>query len=180
MAAPGADPPGTGAPGAPPAAPARFRQRDGEVEWVCTTCGLYNPLAASTCTACGTAMTAAFAPTGETGRAADPRAVLAASVVLPGSGHVLAGQAATGVARALLYIVWLGGGLALMAAGGAPLVTVPLLLGAAAIWGGTVVDVAGLGTERAQVLQSRALLWLVVGVTLLSLLGLAAGVAGLA
>lgn len=158
---------------------ALVRQRDGEVEWTCVTCGTSNPLAAGTCAACGTGLTAAFAaadPDPGRGAGADPRVALAATVVLPGSGHVLAGQAATGLARALLYVVWLGGGLVLAARGGALLVTGPLLLGALVLWAGSLADLLDRSGSQARILGARGLLWLVVAVTLLSLVGLLAGV----
>lgn len=158
-----------------------FRQRDGDVEWACVTCEAYNPLELATCAVCGTALAARFeGPSAEPDDAAtDWRAALALSVLLPGSGHVLAGRQATGIARALLFVVWFGGALLLTGGGGAGFVFAPLYLGAFALWAATIVDIVNLPRQGPELLRGRVLVWLVVGVTLLSLFGLAAGVASL-
>jgi hypothetical protein len=95
-------------------------------------------------------------------------AALALSAVLPGGGHLLARAGASGTSRALLYVLWLLGGVAVATQGGpAVLVAAPLLLGAAAVWGATLLDVRNLERGRPELLAGRTLLWMVIAVTAL-------------
>lgn len=184
------------APPAPGAAPAQeqgaaagqpsvegFRRRDGYVEWQCPSCGLWTPVEALVCSACGTTISARWeqvdpdrAATGR--RLSEPwTAALALTAVVPGAGHIGLGRYATGIARAVLYAVWLAGGVALWRAGGF-LAGGPLLLGAGALWAGSLADVAALRAGRREVLAGRSLLWLVVGVLVLLLAGVFTSFAG--
>jgi hypothetical protein len=95
-------------------------------------------------------------------------AVLTASALLPGAGHLLVGRVGTGVARLLLWVLWLPAGSALVRAAGGVVVAAPglaLLVGAGLLWVATLVDARRLaaGVDR-EVLAPRALLWLVAGV----------------
>ncbi len=168
---------------ASPAADARsgdVRTVDGEVEWRCGACERWNPLLASACAVCATPRSGFGEPASATPRDVSPTLVLAASVVWPGAGHVAVGRTGTGLGRALLWVLWLGAAIGLWrATGGAggPASRAPavaLLLGAAALWLGTVLDAVRLGDGRSEeVLRPRVLGLLVAVVTgglLLSLL----------
>ncbi len=147
------------------------RTRDGEVEWRCAVCSGWCALTAPACTVCGAARHGFGTETGP----APPRqdlplpAVIGVSLVLPGSGHLLIGRTGTGVARLLLALLWLLGGFAMLrgAGGGAALgPALVLFTGAVVVWIGTALDVRTVLTGRgSEVLTSRVLLWLVVGVT---------------
>lgn len=144
------------------------REREGVVEWRCATCDGWNVLEADRCRTCGTARRG-FGEPAAVGADLDERRIVGASLVLPGLGHVLAGRAGTGAARALLALLWLLGGLAFVVgnpgAGGLP--GWLLLVGAAVLWVMTAVDAQRLvaGDER-QLLATRGLAALVVAVTL--------------
>lgn len=153
----------------PDAQAGAVRTRGGEVEWHCAACGEWTALAAPACGVCGTARSGFGGPT--PARRARPEVapalVLAATVVLPGAGHLLLGRVGTGAARLLLALLWGGGALAMArdaaATRGPALV---LAAGVLALWIGSLLDVRTelTGTGR-EVLSARTLLWLVVGVT---------------
>jgi hypothetical protein len=145
----------------------RFRRTETGLEWACARCGSWNSLEVSGCVVCG-------APLGARDEEPAPRDLspvtgLVATALLPGLAHVLAGRIGTGVARALLWLLWLAGGIALVVSArgsdGSVLPGLVLLLGAVAVWVGSLLDtqvlVAG---GRRELLDARALLWLVVGV----------------
>lgn len=141
------------------------RDRDGEVEWRCGACGTWSPLLAPTCAGCGTPRTGF----GE----APPRrdvhvgagAVLVASGLLPGLGHVLAGRLGTGLARALLFVLWAAGGLVLLRGTGGAAGGTVLVLGALVVWAASLVDVTRLDTAHPPLLGPRRLGMLVLVVT---------------
>lgn len=148
------------------------RARGDEVEWRCAVCDRWNLLTEPACTACMSPRQGFGEPVG---RRSSPREVgaskvLATSVLLPGLGHVLMARYGTGIARILLFLLWgLGAvGLARGASGASTLApALVLLLGAALVWAGTLLDARALVASSSQeVLSSRALLWLVVGVTM--------------
>ncbi len=142
------------------------RTREG-LEWSCVACETYNPMEASTCGVCATPFTARFADA-EKRRDVDWRTARLRSALLPGLGHIAAGRAAQGVGRAVLFSVWLLGGLVVVLGAGSRglLIGAPLLLGAMAVHGMTLHDIAALERGRRELLAGRTLLWLVVGVTL--------------
>ena len=156
-----------------------FRTHEGRIEWPCLACGSFNPIDVFACAVCGTPMADRFAPdTPE--RQVNWSAALALSALAAGAGHLAAGRYGTGSARMFLYVLWLLGGVVVAADGGrAWLAAAPLLLGATALWLGSLVDVTRLQRGQAELLGGRALLWLVVGVTgLLLLAGLGAFAGG--
>jgi hypothetical protein len=144
------------------------RERDGEVEWRCGACGGWTPLHLAACLHCAS-------PRRGFGEAATPvrtfpsggGVVLAASLVLPGLGHLLVGRSGTGLARIVLAVLWVGGGLSLVRNGGGG--TAPgliLLAGALVLWLATAVDARYLAAgSRTELLGSRALAVLVAVVT---------------
>lgn len=172
---------GTGATGrgAAGAVDRDVRERDGALEWRCRTCRAWTPFETEQCVRCGAPRQGFLPePAGTRPTPAVPAAgrLIAASVALPGLGHVLARRSATGVARAVLALLWLGGGIGLVLAGQGGLARLPgfvLLLGAGVLWAGTVLDVSELASGgRRELLTTRVLLWLVVAVTSLLLVAL--------
>jgi hypothetical protein len=158
-----------GAPGPTSVSPRDVRDVDGTVEWRCARCDGWSPLLAATCATCGRARLG-FGER-EPDRASpdvDPRLLTAASVVLPGAGHLLAHRPGTGSARLLLWLLWLVGGLATVRGAGSLRLAAPglvLLAGAAVLWAATLVDVRRFATgDDREVLAARPLLWLVGGV----------------
>jgi hypothetical protein len=145
----------------------RFRTTVEGLEWSCRLCDSWNPIEVVRCTVCGHAL----ASEPDQGGLKDVPAgrALGASVLLPGLGHVLLGRGGTGVARMIVAVVWLAGGIALSAsAAGSDQSVLPglvLLVGAAVVWVATLLDVQTLlSGGRRELLDSRRLLWLVVGV----------------
>ena len=145
------------------------RERNGVVEWRCRTCESWNPLLAGSCAVCES-------PRRGFGTAASTSSILhagngtfGASLVLPGLGHVLAGDVGTGLARAVLAVLWVGGGLAMVLSGEGAAATLPgwvLLGGAVLLWTATALDARRLVAGRTgQLLDTRRLGGLVVLVT---------------
>lgn len=149
---------------------ATFRKTAEGLDWQCGRCDTFNPIEVQRCTTCGYGF-------GDTVRGpqeadvpdVDENVALLASAVLPGAGHVLAGRTATGVARGVIFLLFVVGGWLLLREAGAtgqgPLPAVPLLLGALVIWVTTAFDavLAARGEQR-QLLEGRVFFWLVVGV----------------
>lgn len=147
----------------------RFRGVDDGLEWRCAVCSSWNPLETSTCSICGAAFGRTVADEPETVVERAAATVLLLSAVLPGAGHVALGRTVDGVVRAVMYVLWLAGALALLrAAAGTPapaLPAAPLGIGALALWVLSALDAVGLAEgSRDQLLTPRVFLWLVVGV----------------
>lgn len=191
----GADSPPPTGPSSTGGSDALLRRGPEGVQWRCPTCDGWSSLDDDVCARCGTPLQARFAghpapgrdapggtggadmPTGGGGgRSARPdpstarNRTIALNAVLPGLGHLLAGWVGSGLARIVLFGVWLIGGVLLWGAGG-PAAALPLLLGAAVLWATGIVDAWLLFEGARQVLSGRALLWLVVGVTLFATVG---------
>ncbi len=147
-------------------APRDVRVRDGEVEWRCGTCGTWQPLGAVRCGACDTPRSGfgERAPAAS-GASVRPGTALAASVVLPGSGHVMLGAAGAGLARALLWSLWGVGGWALLRDVAARWAGATLLAGALALWVLSVVDTRRRLGGQPDLLGARGLALLVGLVT---------------
>jgi TM2 domain-containing membrane protein YozV len=143
------------------------RTRDGEVEWRCGACGAWNPLVGTgTCGTCG-AGRRGFDAAPPTARpvTASRTAVVAATLVLPGLGHFLAGRVGTGIARALLALLWGVGGVALLT-GGATAAGASLLAGWAVLLVSSLLDLPTAGAPSPpELLTARRLGLLVVAVT---------------
>ncbi len=155
-----------------------FRRRGDELEWACPTCGTYSSIDVLTCDVCGTGFAERF---GAPAPAAAPnwQTATALSAVAPGAGHLAVGRYGSGFARLLLFTGWLLGGTLLAGAGGGrPLLSAgPLLLGALVVWAASLVDLQRARRGEAELLTGRPLLWLVVGVVVLTMLGIFATVA---
>lgn len=146
----------------------RFRRHEGQIEWRCEVCQEWNLVGLARCTVCGTSM-AGPEPTPTKDAKASRPVVLFLTVLLPGAGHAALGQMATAWARGLTFLLWFVGGASLvisaLSSGEAWLPGVILLLGAAALWTITLLDVLSLLAGRTrQLLDARLFLWLVVGV----------------
>lgn len=171
--------------GAPAAAPAPasptggaaegFRRVGDDLEWACPSCGVFNRLEDTDCAVCGTSFVDRFRPQ----EPEPPRnwsQAVALSLAAPGAGHLAVGRYGSGVARLVLFFTWvigailLGGG----AGSGATPAIVPLLVGAAIMWAGTLVDLQRLQRGEDELLTGRRLLWLVIGVLALLGVGLVA------
>lgn len=157
-----------------------FRRRGGTVEWECPACGAWSTMETLACGVCETPLSARWLHTDPddgvpaTGRLDEPWTLaFALSAVVPGAGHIGLRHYGSGLARAVLFAVWLMGGVALLLAGGA-LAGAPLLLGAAVLWAGSLLDIAALRAGRREVLGGRSLLWVVVAVLLLSMVSVVA------
>ena len=145
-----------------------FRRQDGELQWECPECGMFNDIALSGCAACGTSLLQRF-------RSDEPPppqnwgVALLLSAVVPGAGHLSIGRYGTGWARLVLFVAWVVGALLLAssAGSGALIVATPLLLGALVLWALTMLDLYRLQQGEAEILVGRTFLWLVVGVLLL-------------
>lgn len=138
-----------------------------EVEWRCARCRDWSPLLAEACRTCGGPRTGFGGPVNRPAAGPTDRGrAVAASVLLPGLGHLLAGRAGTGIARLLLGLSWLVGGVAIAAGadgGGRALPAIPLLLGAVIVWAASIRDAAVLGTGD-ELLRPRVLAGLTVAV----------------
>ena len=91
-------------------------------------------------------------------------------LLIPGLGHARAGRLGSGIARGVLAVGWLLGGVLLLGAalraGAAYLAALPLLAGAVVVWVLTALDARSLArSETTERLDPRTLLWLMAGVT---------------
>jgi hypothetical protein len=142
----------------------------GDVEWRCRRCDGWSALAAASCATCA-APREGFGGGTATGpaRTVAPAVALGASLLLPGAGHLLVGRTGTGVARAVLWLLWSLPGVAAVRGteGLRALPGVVLLLGAVTLWAATLVDVRRvIDGDPPELLATRTLTWLVGGVVL--------------
>jgi hypothetical protein len=152
-----------------------------EVEWRCARCRSWAPLLAEACTTCGAPRTGFGEPARRPGPQPQDRGrLVAASVLLPGLGHLLAGRVGTGVARLLLGLSWAAGGLAIARSAGTEgriLPAVPLLLGAIIVWAASIRDAAVLG-DGPELLRPKVLAGVTVAVVGTLLLAAVAATTG--
>jgi len=145
-----------------------IRERDGEVEWRCRSCGGWARLTDAHCTVCGSIRRGFGGQHGAgAGKDIAVGTAVAGSLLLPGLGHVLAGAVGSGLARILLWSLWAGAGVGTLTIGAAGRATGAILLvGAAVLWVVSAVDAATLasGTGRL-VLEGRRFAVLVAVVT---------------
>jgi hypothetical protein len=148
------------------------RTVDGEVEWRCRTCDAWSPLLRERCVTCSSPRQGfgEVVPPPAVGAADRGRLVLA-SLVLPGLGHLLVHRTGTGVARLVLALSWGVGALVIArgATGVGLLPAIPLVLGAVAVWAGSVRDVLAMVDGAPELLRPRVLSWLTGGVVVATL-----------
>lgn len=148
----------------------KFRQGAQGLEWVCGTCGEWNPIERVSCTVCQSPFGSSLGAEEPPPRPDVAPAVLAAaSLVVPGAGHWLLGLRGAAALRALLGLVWGLGGLTLLLraqdSGQSVLPAIPLLLGWAVVAAGSANDaVVEGGGDGSIVLGGRTMLWLTLGV----------------
>jgi ribosomal protein L40E len=153
----------------------RFRKTDEGFDWRCERCQQWSPLQDATCRVCAEPFQEAFAeqkpqPIPD----ASDAMVLALTALLPGLGHIATGRTGIGVSRLMLYVVFALGAALLQSQAAqttaSALAVIPLALGALVVWLSTMLDARNVtvGSERT-VLPSRAYLWLLVGVFVLTL-----------
>lgn len=155
-----------------------FRRAGGTVEWECPKCWTWSAVEDLRCRACDTPLSARWM-TAPDRPAVDPRfsepwvVAFLLSAVVPGAGHIGLRRFGTGIARAVLYAVWLLGATGLLVSGGraAGFAAAPLFGGALLLWAGSMYDLQALRTSRPELLAGRTLLWVVVAVTGLSISG---------
>ena len=70
--------------------------------WDCPTCEMENPIDATTCRTCGTPF-GTLLKEAEARPPTDPGRATAYSLLFPGLGHIVAGRAAEGAARAVIF-----------------------------------------------------------------------------
>ncbi len=147
---------------------ALVRTRDGAVEWRCRRCESWTSIDLTRCAVCNAEFGEDPTTTAEV-RPVSPTTALAASILVPGAGHVMLGRIGTGIARGVIAWTWLLGGLALttsaMSSDQTPISGVLLLLGAVGVWGASLVDLqTALAGRRDELLEPKVLVWVVAGV----------------
>lgn len=157
---------------ASPTAPAQptssesFRRVGDELQWACPQCSQFNGIDEPVCAVCGTPFVDRFRADEEPQPPRNWSQALAFSAVAPGAGHLAVGRYGSGWARLVLFVSWVIGALLMSSSGGAR-AGIPLLLGAAVMWAGSLVDLQRLRGGQEELLVGRRLLWLVLGVLLL-------------
>lgn len=111
--------------------------RISERTWMCSVCGISNPLADSYCAACGSSIFDVFKT--EEQRQVDPRSAALRGLLLPGLGHAYAGQTLLGVSVGALVAVSLFLG-AILIALEVVVAGILLLLVGVGVWGIGVLD----------------------------------------
>jgi len=149
--------------------------------WPCTVCGARNPLDLDACATCGTPFAALMRDAGAAPEVR-PRDALAWSLLFPGLGHRLAGRPLDGLARGVLFAVSFAMALLVGVAGvrsGPGLLAFALFaLTTIAVYAGSAFEAHRLASGAGMLVSSRALLWVLVGVIMLSVVMLALAVVG--
>jgi ribosomal protein L40E len=148
--------------------------------WPCPTCGTDNPIDADACATCGTSFGSLLSLTPRR-EPASARDALAWSFVYPGLGHQRLGLGLDGLARGILFTMTFGMAL-LIGLGGvsrAPILAVFLLylLLALAAYGLTAWEAYRVANGAPLFVPSRPLMWVTVGLMLISVVTLALTVA---
>jgi hypothetical protein len=144
-----------------------------EPTWPCPACDTQNPMGLDACRVCGTTF-ASLMRRDDRPPAVDPRDAFVRSLAFPGLGHRAVGRGGDGLARAVLFLMALAiATVALLSGPTVPAVaSVALLFGAIAIatYVGTAFEAARMARGRGAVLSSRAILWILVGLLMGSVL----------
>jgi ribosomal protein L40E len=147
--------------------------------WPCSVCGARNPIELDACARCGTPF-ADLMRDAEEVRSADPKEALAWSLIFPGLGHRAAGRALDGLARGVLFgmsfAMALLMGLAGVRSGPTFAVFVLFLVTALAVYAGSAFEAYRIAEGGDVLIGSRPLLWVLVGLILLSVVMLALAV----
>jgi DNA-directed RNA polymerase subunit RPC12/RpoP len=146
------------------------RRTDRGLVWTCPRCDLENPIESPVCTRCGTKFDRLFSQPEQRHRG-DPDRAARLSLLFPGAGHIAAGRAADGFARAVLF-VWTALTVVaiLVMRGGSPgpflPVLVPYAAAAVGVYAVTVVDARRAAEGYSPLISSRVMLYGVVGLIL--------------
>lgn len=139
----------------------------GERGWVCRLCDHAQPLAVSTCPACGTSLFSV-----ETERAhrpsGNPTTALLWSVI-PGAGQWYLGLRAQALARASLILLSLAAAISFPARGALGALRLATALLCALLWIVSAIDARAVARQgsAAALLTDRRLMWVAMGVTVL-------------
>jgi hypothetical protein len=154
---------------------------EGIAWWPCPVCGGRNALELESCATCGTPF-AVLMGLDQQPPKVDPAEAMRWSLVFPGLGHRRIGRGADGIARGVLFTMALLMAVIAASAG----LSAPALLGefvlflamAIAVYVATAFEARRLAEGGTPLVSSRTLLWLTVGVVLVSGLILALAMAG--
>jgi hypothetical protein len=153
--------------------PAPIRSGDQGIVWECPTCHTENPIEAATCRGCGAPFTQLFSEE-EARPTVAPGRVVGLSLLFPGLGHLAAGRAAEGIARAVVFGYALATVVTLLVAragqGLGPFLPLFLISATAGVvlYAMTAIDAGRLARGEEQVLTTRALLYGAVGLMVLT------------
>ena len=181
--APAAAEPSSGGPGGTPA-PEQERP-DGptvdEAWWPCAVCGARNPIELEACARCGTPFADLMRDAPGERRTAEPKEALAWSLIFPGLGHRAVGRPLDGLSRGVLFGMSFAMALLLGFAGvrsGPTFAVFALFLLAALVaYAGSAYEAYRIALGGDLLIGSRPLLWVLVGLILLSVVMLALAVA---
>ncbi|HYZ11600.1 MAG TPA: zinc ribbon domain-containing protein, partial [Actinomycetota bacterium] len=159
-----ARPASSGAPG--------IRASERGAVWDCPTCGTVNPIDATFCRACGTAF-GKLLQQPEARARTDPGRATAYSMLFPGLGHTVAGRAAEGAARAVIFAYAAATAIIILVmTDGGPGPFVSLLIASALVAGGlyvvSAVDAGRAARGEPQLITPRILLYGGAGLILLT------------
>jgi hypothetical protein len=185
-------PPPPGGPVGPSRAPAGgsgrpIRPSERGVVWDCPTCQSENPIEAMSCGVCGTPF-GKLLEEPEPAPRSDPGRAMAYSLLFPGMGHVVAGRAADGAARAVIFAYAAATAIIILVmTGGEPGPFLSLLVASAAVAVGLYVvsamDAARVARGEPPLVTARILLYggaglILLTVVVLVVVGLRTGGAG--
>lgn len=146
------------------------RRTDRGLLWTCPRCDSENPIEWRVCSRCGTKFERLFGASDERPKF-DPDRAMRLSLLFPGAGHIAAGRAADGIARAVVF-VWtaLTAVTFLVMRGGRPgpflAVLLPYVAAAVGVYAVSVVDARRAAEGDPPVVSSRMMLYGVVGLIL--------------
>ena len=140
--------------------------------WPCPACGDSNPIELDNCATCGTPF-AALMRRDEAAPKVEPSVAFRRSLLYPGLGHQAVGRGADGLARGVLFTVFLSiAFLTLLSGARSPAVDMMLLLfggGALLVYMMSAIEARQLADGGGLIVASRTLMWFTVGVLLSSI-----------
>lgn len=144
--------------------------------WPCPTCGAENAIELDACAVCGTPF-AALMRQDDLPPEVAPKDALAWSLIFPGLGHLKTGHGADGLARGVLFLLLFAMALVTGLSGSSTgsvlgLFAVFMTL-ALAVYGGSAYEAYRLASGGEPLVTARTLLWVTVGVILVSIVLLA-------
>ena len=152
-----------------------------EAWWPCAVCGARNPIELEACARCGTPFADLMRDAPGDRRTAEPKEALAWSLIFPGLGHRAVGRPLDGLSRGVLFGMSFAMALLLGFAGvrsGPTFAVFALFLLAALVaYAGSAYEAYRIALGGDLLIGSRPLLWVLVGLILLSVVMLALAVA---